>query len=184
MPNGELMSDSTPQNPDQGNGNPPAAGNSGEAIGAEAPSLRVLAQYLKDLSFESPRAPMVFQPGAQPKFEVNVDVGARAINQTQFEVELSVTARSEQDGKPMFVIEATYAGVFEIVNIPQEQLEPVLLIECPRILFPFARQIVAETTQSGNFPPLMLDPLDFLAIYEARKQGAFQNTPTGASAHA
>ena len=74
--------------------------------------------------------------------------------------------------------------MFEIVNIPQEQLEPVLLIECPRILFPFPRQIVAETTQSGNFPPLMLDPLDFLAIYEARKQGGIQPAPTGASAHA
>ena len=175
------MSDSTPQNPE--NSTLQAAGNGAATVG-EAPSLRVLAQYLKVLSFESPLAPMVFQPGPQPKFEVNVDVGARAINQTQFEVELSVTARSEQDGKPMFVIEATYAGVFEIVNIPQEQLEPVLLIECPRLLFPFARQIVAETTQSGNFPPLMLDPLDFLAIYEARKQGAVASAAPGASAHA
>ena len=94
------MSDSTPQNSD--NGNAPA-GN-GAATAGDAPSLRVLAQYLKDLSFESPRAPMVFQPGPQPKFEVNVDVGARAINQTQFEVELSVTASSEQDAKAMFVI--------------------------------------------------------------------------------
>ena len=170
------MSDSTPQNPENGNGR--AIGD-GEAN--DAPSLRVLAQYLKDLSFESPRAPMVFRQGPQPKFEVNVDVSARNLGPNQFEVELTVSGRSEQEGQPMFVVEATYAGAFEIVNIPQEQLEPVLLIECPRILFPFARQIVAETTQSGNFPPLMLDPIDFLAIYEHRKM---QEQGAAVSAHA
>ncbi|MEL6361108.1 MAG: protein-export chaperone SecB [Pseudomonadota bacterium] len=134
------------------------------------PSLRVLAQYLKDLSFENPKAPAVFRQGAaNPNIEVNVDVGARTFSQNNFEVELSVSARAMADNEAVFVVETTYGGAFEITGIPQDQLEAVLLVECPRLLFPFVRQIVAETTQSGNFPPVMLDPIDFFAIYERRK---------------
>ncbi len=143
---------------------------------AGPPSLRVLAQYLKDHSFENPRAPASFRDGgAAPGIEVNVDVNARALGSTQFEVELSVSARARRDQEVVFVVETTYAGVFEIANVPEAQIEPILLIECPRLLFPFARQIVAETTGSGNFPPVMLDPIDFLGIYqrnmEARQTG-------------
>lgn len=144
---------------------------------ANQPGLRVLAQYLKDHSFENPRAPASFRDvGGAPGIEVNVDVNARALGANQFEVELAVSARASRAQEVVFVVETTYAGVFEITNIPDSQIEPVLLIECPRLLFPFARQIVAETTSSGNFPPVMLDPIDFLGIYQrnlaARANGA------------
>ncbi len=131
------------------------------------PSLRVLAQYLKDHSFENPRAPASFRDsGGAPTIEVNVDVNARGLGASQFEVELSVSARANRGQEVVFLVETTYAGVFEITGVPEAQIEPILLIECPRLLFPFARQIVAETTNSGNFPPVMLDPIDFLGIYQ------------------
>ena len=143
-----------------------------ESNGADqhAPSLRVMAQYLKDLSFESPRAPEIFRQGAeQPNIEVNVDVGARGFGQNQFEVELSVSAKATSSDGAVFVVETAYAGAFEVANVPQDQIEPILLVECPRILFPFVRQIVSDTTQSGNFPPVWLDPIDFFAIYQQRR---------------
>lgn len=148
------MSDTTP------NGASAAQGNG-------QPGLRVLAQYLKDHSFENPRAPGSFRESdAAPAMEVNVDVNARGFSANQFEVELSVSARARRGQDIVFVVETTYAGVFEITNVPEAQIEPILLIECPRLLFPFARQIVAETTSAGNFPPVMLDPIDFLGIYQ------------------
>lgn len=158
------MSD-TPANP---NPTAPSAGAQ-----SSQPSLRVMAQYLKDLSFESPKAPDIFRQGAaQPNMDVSVDVGARGFAPNQYEVELSVSARATNAEEPVFVVETAYAGAFEIVNVPPEQLEAVLLVECPRLLFPFVRQIVADTTQSGNFPPVWLDPIDFLAIYEQRRRQA------------
>ncbi|MCK5749078.1 MAG: protein-export chaperone SecB [Oricola sp.] len=136
-----------------------------------APSMTVLAQYLKDLSFENPRAPGIYQSNGQPNIEVNVDVQGRALNANQYEVELSVSARAQREsGEAMFVVEASYAGIFEIVNVPREQLEMVMLVECPRLLFPFMRQIVADATRNGNFPPLMLEPIDFMSIYIANAQ--------------
>ena len=136
-----------------------------------APSLTVLAQYLKDLSFENPRAPAVYQSNSTPKIDVNVDVQGRGINQNQYEVELSVAARANREnGDAMFVVEASYAGVFEIVNVPADQLEMAMMVECPRLLFPFLRQIVADATRNGNFPPLMLEPIDFMGIYIANLQ--------------
>lgn len=136
-----------------------------------APSLNVLAQYLKDLSFENPRAPAVYQSNSTPKIDVNVDVQGRGINQNQYEVELSVAARANREnGDAMFVVEASYAGVFEIVNVPADQLEMAMMVECPRLLFPFLRQIVADATRNGNFPPLMLEPIDFMGIYIANLQ--------------
>ncbi len=139
----------------------------GAAPDSGLPGLRVLAQYLKDHSFENPRAPMSFRDnGTAPGIEVNVDVNARGLGGGQYEVELAVSARARRAQDVVFVVETTYAGVFEIVNVPENQIEPILLIECPRLLFPFARQIVAETTTAGNFPPVMLDPIDFLMIYQ------------------
>ncbi|WP_425410522.1 protein-export chaperone SecB [Hyphococcus sp.] len=147
------------------------------------PSLTVLAQYVKDLSFENPRAPAVYQSNEAPKIDVNVDVQGRTLNANQYEIELSVAGRAnrgEQD-EPMFVVETTYAGVFEIKNVPQDQLEMVMMVECPRLLFPFMRQIVADATRNGNFPPLMLEPIDFMAIYIANAQRK-ANAPEAAPA--
>ncbi|MEM9898518.1 MAG: protein-export chaperone SecB [Pseudomonadota bacterium] len=138
------------------------------------PSLKVLAQYLKDLSFENPAAPDIYNElrGA-PSIAVNVDVNARAISENDtYEVELSVSAKATLEDKTVFVAETTYAAAFEILNVPREQLEIVLLVECPRLIFPFLRQVLADVTQSGNFPPVMLDPIDFLSIYETRRRQA------------
>lgn len=168
------MSD-TPSTPD-------AAPQGGAA--QDAPSLVVLAQYLKDLSFENPRAPGVYQSTSQPKIDVNVDVQGRALNANQYEVELSVSARATRDAdEAMFVVEASYAGVFEITGVPREQLEMVMLVECPRLLFPFMRQIVADATRNGNFPPLMLEPIDFMSIYlaNAQRRAAQNGGPEGAA---
>lgn len=154
---------STPSNPASG---PDQTSDNAQ----NAPSMRVLAQYLKDHSFENPKAPQSFMDNGQaPNIEVNVDVAARGIGNDQYEVELSASARATRGGEINFVVETTYAGIFEIKNVPQDQLEPIMIVECPRILFPFMRQIIAETTTNGNFPPIMLDPIDFLSLYQQRK---------------
>ncbi len=137
---------------------------------ANAASFTVLAQYLKDLSFESPRAPEIFQQLKTPQMEVNVDVNGRAFGPDQYEVELSVTAKAMHNGDSVFIVEATYAGAFEIKNLPREQLEAVMLVECPRLLFPFMRQVISDATRNGNFPPLMLEPIDFMSIFLANRQ--------------
>ncbi len=134
------------------------------------PSLTVMAQYLKDLSFENPNSPQSFQDnGAPPNFDVDVNVNARSLSQTSYEVELSVSARARRGDMVAFVVEATYAGVFDIRNVPADQMEAIMLVECPRILFPFARQIVSDATKNGNYPPLMLEPIDFFAVYQRDK---------------
>ncbi len=142
--------------------------NAGAADLGGKPSMIVLAQYLKDLSFENPRAPASFQNNVTPKIEVSVDVQGRSLDNDQYEVELSVGARANHEENPIFVVEATYGGVFEIKNLPREQLEMVMLVECPRLMFPFLRQIVADATRNGNYPPLMMEPIDFLGVYQAK----------------
>jgi preprotein translocase subunit SecB len=170
------MSDTPESN---NNGAAPAAGATPAPADPSAqPSLSVLAQYLKDLSFENPKAPGSFQNADQPKIEVNVDVSARSLGgdaaPTQYEVELSVAARANRDGEAVFVVEATYGGVFDIRNLPRDQLEMIMLVECPRLMFPFLRQIVADATRNGNFPPLMMEPIDFMGIYQANAERARQ----------
>lgn len=170
------MSESTPNPGPQGG--PQAAG---------APSLVVLAQYLKDLSFENPRAPASFaQPGQPqaPQIDVDVNVNARGIGQNRYEVELTVSARARQTGEVAFVVEAAYAGAFEITNMTPEQMELIMLVECPRILFPFLRQIVADATRNGNFPPLMLEPIDFYGVYEQNRARAAAQANAAQPAHA
>jgi preprotein translocase subunit SecB len=144
------------------------------------PSMAVLAQYLKDLSFENPRAPAGFQEQAKPpQFEVEVNVNARGLGGTTYEVELSVSAKGRRGDDPLFVVEATYAGAFDIRNVPGEHIEAIMLVECPRLLFPFLRQIVADATRNGNYPPLMLEPIDFFAIYQRNRA---ETSPRAATA--
>ena len=132
-----------------------------------APSLNVLVQYVKDLSFENPNAPNSLAPQqAGPQIDINVNVGAQPLSATEFEVELKLTAKAKLEESVMFNVELVYAGLFRIQNVPEEHLHPFVLIECPRMLFPFARQILADATRNGGFPPLMLDPIDFVALYQ------------------
>jgi preprotein translocase subunit SecB len=140
---------------------------------AGQPGIHVLGQYIKDLSFENPNAPASLAPGdSAPKINVNVNVNARRMSETDVEVELKLDATAQRGLKVLFVTEVTYAGVFQIQNVPAEHMQPIMLIECPRLLFPFARQILADATRQGGFPPLMIDPVDFGALYQQRMQSA------------
>jgi len=162
------------------NGGNATEGEQPAAAGA-APGIHVLGQYIKDLSFENPGAPNSLRPsGDNPSLDVNVNVNARPMGETQFEVELKLDATARRGEDTLFVTEVTYGGLFQIKNVPQEHVHPVVLIECPRLLFPFARQILADATRQGGFPPLMIDPVDFAALYRQRAQQAQPEAPTTA----
>lgn len=151
------------------------ASNNGAPGAAEnaAPAINVLAQYAKDLSFENPNAPRSLAPRqTSPQIEINVNVNARKVGDADFEVELAIQGQAKDGDQLIFRVDLSYGGVFRVVNIPEEQLHPVVMIECPRLLFPFARQIVADSVRNGGFPPLMIDPVDFAALYQARAQEA------------
>jgi preprotein translocase subunit SecB len=161
----------------------PAGNGNGDALDTQpgaGPQLQVLAQYVKDLSFENPAAPMTLASGQKPALEVGVDVQARGLGVDQYEVLIRVRADAKAGGQTTFVCELSYAGVFMLKGFPQENVQPLLLVECPRLLFPFARRVVADTTRDGGFPPLLLDPIDFAALYRmqmARQQGGQQPQP-------
>lgn len=141
------------------------------ANGADlAPQAGILAQYVKDLSFENPNAPNSLQMQGQPKIEINVNVNARSGGQDMFEVELKVnaSARAQADDSLAFQVELIYAGLFRLAGAPQEAIEPFLIVEAPRILFPFARRVIADVVRDGGFPPLMLEPIDFGGLYLAQ----------------
>ncbi|HVN02546.1 MAG TPA: protein-export chaperone SecB [Caulobacteraceae bacterium] len=135
------------------------------------PGIQVIAQYIRDLSFESPRAPDSLRAGGpQPQIDLGVELNARGRPDGLFDVELKLNARALRENDAVFVIELVYGGLFQVVGVPEADLEPVLMIECPRYLFPFARQIISNLTGEGGFPPFMLAPMDFAAIYAARQQ--------------
>lgn len=147
---------------------------------AEQPIV-VNAQYIKDLSFEAPAAPGVFakMQDEAPDISVNINVGANSIQDKTFEVVLEIRAECKIKGEVAFILELEYAGVFT-VNVSDEHMQPVLLIECPRLLFPFARNILADVSRDGGFPPLMLGPLDFAGMYKARLLDAEKAMADGA----
>tara|TARA_B110000438_G_C15714775_1_gene606974 strand:+ start:414 stop:926 length:513 start_codon:yes stop_codon:yes gene_type:complete len=131
------------------------------------------AQYIKDLSFEAPGAPSIFGKLQEeaPEMNVNVSVGANPIQENIFETILDIKAECKVKGELAFVLELEYAGIFTI-NVPEEHTQVVLLVECPRLLFPFARNIIADVSRDGGFQPVMLNPLDFGAMLQARIQEA------------
>lgn len=175
----------------------------------QRPPLMVNIQYVKDLSFEVPGAPQIFSTlRSQPNVQINLDVQARRIQEGQnvFEVILSIRAEAAEmpaangqiaaapavngpsgngqaaDGpRPVFIAELAYAGIFTLNNLPENALEPVLLVECPRILFPFARNVLADTTREGGFAPVLLQPIDFVALWQSRRAQA-QSQPQTANA--
>ncbi|MPT21608.1 protein-export chaperone SecB [Ancylobacter polymorphus] len=140
-----------------------------ETDNAQMPTLQVLTQYTKDLSFENPGAPESLVVKGQPQIGIQINVGAKPMREgSEYEVELKVEAKAELNGKTLFALELVYAGIFRAQNVAQETIHPFILIECPRMLFPFARQIVADTVRNGGFPPLMIDPVDFVTLYRQR----------------
>lgn len=140
------------------------------AEGDTVPQLNALAQYTKDLSFENPNAPRSLsnQNNEAPNIQIQVNVNAQPIQGDDYEVELKLEGTAGSKPNLMFSFELNYAGVFRLRNIPQEHMGGVLMVECPRILFPFARQIVANAVRDGGFPPLYMDPIDFMALYNQR----------------
>lgn len=135
------------------------------------PRFTVRGQYIKDLSFESPDAPGSLMPQSEPpKIDVNIDLAAQKLSDTMYESTIKATVKAIAGDKTLFMIELVYGGVFELVNIPEERIEPMLFIECPFVIFPFARRVIADTTRDGGFPPLMLEPIDFHQLYARRKQ--------------
>ena len=143
----------------------------GTANGQPAPPLQLNIQYTRDLSFEVPGAPEIFiSLREQPRVDLALDVQARPVagQQNVYEVSLQIRADAKAGDTACFIAELAYCGVFT-VNVPQEHLEPVLLVECPRLLFPFARNILADVTRDGGFPPVMLAPIDFVALWQSRR---------------
>ena len=134
-----------------------------------APQISVVAQYIKDFSFENPNAPQSLAASQeQPQIGIQINVNANPLSDTDIEVGLKLDGRAESAGGVLFSFELEFAGVFRLRNIPQEALNMMVLIECPRLLFPFAREIVATTVRNGGFPPLLLDPVDFAALYRQK----------------
>jgi preprotein translocase subunit SecB len=147
-------------------GTPGTAGNEPLANGADtSPAAGLISQYVKDLSFENPNAPAVFQEQDPPEINVQFDIGAAQVGEEVHEVTLKIEVKATTGGKTAFIAELAYAGLFGLRNIPAEHVQPFLLGEAPRILFPFARRVVADAVRDGGFPPLMLDPIDFGALY-------------------
>ena len=149
------------------------------------PPLLVNIQYVKDLSFEVPGAPMVYTTlRAAPRVDINLDVQVRRIQEGQsaFEVTLAIRAEAHEaatgngsgtaEGGRVFLVELAYAGIFTLNNVPENAVEPMLLVECPRLLFPFARNILSDMTRDGGFPPVLLQPIDFVSLWQGRRAQA------------
>ena len=146
-----------------------AENETGKAGNGAQPSLNVLAQYVKDLSFESPGAPGSLRSrDTPPGININVNVNANPMSDKEFDVNLTLSAKALVDKDVLFNVELVYGGVFRIDGFPQEHMLPILFIECPRLLFPFARHVIADATRHGGFPPLLLDPVDFVALYRQK----------------
>jgi preprotein translocase subunit SecB len=144
---------------------------SADALGdGQQPGFRiqVIGQYVKDLSFENPAAPAGLN--IRPNIDLGVDLQARRLDETHYEVELKLRVGAKAEDKPVFLMELSYGGLFLIENVPPEILQQVLLIEAPHLLFPFARRIVADCVRDGGMPPLMIEPIDFASLYRARME--------------
>ena len=145
--------------PDDSSGQPPVQ-----------PQIRVVAQFLRDLSFENPRAPESLRAvEAQPTLELGVELGARARPDGLYESDLKLTCTAKNGEAVTFHVEVMYGGLFELANVPAEIIEPILMIECPRLLFPFVRRIISDATSDGGFPPFQMEPIDFNAVYETQR---------------
>lgn len=138
------------------------------------PQVGIISQYVKDLSFENPNAPAVYQWQVQPQIDVQFNIGANKAADDVWEVVLKVEVRAQGDQGVAFAVELSYAGLFGIRNVPEEQIQPFCYAEAPRLIFPFARRVLADAVRDGGFPPLMLEPIDFAGLYMQQAQQAAQ----------
>jgi preprotein translocase subunit SecB len=159
----------------------PTNGGQGGQVPDGAPQVNVLGQYLKDFSFENPNAPQSLAPSQiQPSINVQVNVDVNPLNESDLEVALLIEGKAEVSSSLLFAFELVYAGIFRIQNVPQDQVHPLIMIECPRLLFPFAREIISTAVRNGGFPPLLLDPIDFVALYRQKMAEAQASSPPSA----
>jgi preprotein translocase subunit SecB len=162
----------------------PASGANGSGEMGNEPQLTILAQYTKDLSVENPSAPQVFSWQVQPNIEVQFNIAVNSAAEDVHEVALKIEVSARSENGAHFVVDLTYAGLFGLRNLPQEALQPFLLIEAPRLIFPFARQVIADAVSGAGFPPLLLDPIDFAGAYMAQLQQQQEQPGGEASADA
>lgn len=136
---------------------------------SDKPAIFLRAQYIKDMSFENPRAPAsIFSLREPPQMDISINLGAQRLDEKVFELAMHIATRAVADKTTVFLCDVVYAGVIEMQNIPDEQLEPTLFIQGAQVLYPFARRVIADITRDGGFPPLQLDPMDFVALYQQR----------------
>ncbi len=149
----------------------PTAPNSTESGGgAMQPGFRILAQYVRDLSFENPKAPESLRVEGKPNIDLGVEMNAQGRQDGLFEVDLKLSVKASSEGGVVFNVELLYGGLFQLSGVAEKDIEPMLLIECPRYLFPFAREVIAKATADGGFyPPFLMDPIDFAGIYTQRQ---------------
>jgi len=135
--------------------------------------IKVLAQYIRDMSFENILAQKGINGDVKPEIsvQVNLDAKKRPVeNQFEVIIKAAISSKTKEKGEPMFLLELEYGGIFHIENLPEDQLHPYLMIECPRMIFPFLRRIVSDITRDGGFPPVNLEPIDFVALYRSEIQ--------------
>jgi preprotein translocase subunit SecB len=147
--------------------------NSEKQESAPRPEFRMQKMYIKDLSFENPNAPEVYitQQKTEPKVELNLNLNHRALENDHYEVTLQIFAKvaTKEEEKALFILEIEHAGIFLIRNVPQEHIEMVLGVDCPTLLFPFTRQIVSQVTVDGGFSPFLMEPVNFMGLYQNAK---------------
>ena len=143
----------------------------------EPMTMQINAQYIKDFSFENPNSPGSLQPKTEPSVEVNVDVQAVSLSDHVYEVSLTTSITGRDETQTLFIIELVYAGIFTFQGETDDNIQPGLLIDCPQLLFPFARSIISGVTQNGGFPPLLLQPVNFAQLYLDSKKDTELNTP-------
>ena len=162
-------------------------GQTGEAAASETSQqaqFNMIAQYIKDLSFENPNAPMSLQTnGENPNIEVSVNVSAQKLDEQIFEVVLEISVSANSNEQSIYEIELAYAGLFRLINIPEEALQPVLLIQCPNLIFPFVRRLLVDLTREGGYPPLMIDPINFEELFRHNMQQSAEEAASEDSAN-
>ena len=143
----------------------------------EPTTMQINAQYIKDFSFENPNSPGSLQPKSEPSVEVNVDVQAVPLSDHVYEVSLTTSITGRDETQTLFIIELVYAGIFTFQGESDDNIQPALLIDCPQLLFPFARSIISGVTQNGGFPPLLLQPVNFAQLYIDSKKDSEPSVP-------
>ncbi|WP_277970630.1 protein-export chaperone SecB [Sphingomonas echinoides] len=161
-----------------------STGIAGEPLanGADtAPAAGMISQYIKDFSFENPNAPAIFQNQTAPAIDVQFNIASAQVGDDVYEIVLRIEVKADADGQVAFLVDLSYAGLFGLRNFPAEHLQPFLLAEAPRLMFPFARRVLADAIRDGGFPPLLLEPIDFGGIFLAQQESGATANPLGSA---